>query len=82
MKYLCFLAVLLGVSRFYIPAHPVSLLGSYEAVAHLFIGGLIGAAAATVNHSRRWEYIGLIVSLSLVEIVAFLYGIDPLWFTK
>ena len=38
-------AVLIGVARFFITPHPLSLVGSYQALAHLFVGGLLGAWA-------------------------------------
>ncbi len=60
-------AIVFAVVRFFIPTHPVSPHGSYEAFAHLFVGGLIGAALTT----KKWFYIGLVVVLSIVELVAF-----------
>lgn len=58
------------VLRFTIPpsGHPLSLAGSYEALAHLLVGGLVGAWLATKDKSYLW----LAVGLSFVEIVAFL----------
>ena len=40
---LCFVAGIIAIQRFMIPTHELSPAGSYEAVAHLFVGGLIGA---------------------------------------
>lgn len=71
MKYLLIVvALLLAVLRFRMPAHPLSLAGSYEAAAHLFVGGLIGAAVA----SKRWRLFCAVLAglLSAVELVAFL----------
>jgi hypothetical protein len=60
--------LLFAVTRFLIPTHPLSTHGTYEAFAHLFVGGLIGAWMA----SRRKVYLGLAVVMAVVELVAFL----------
>ena len=44
-------AIVLGVIRPFLAPHPVSLQGSYEACAHLFVGGIIGAWLVT---KARW----------------------------
>ena len=36
-------ALVLGIIRPFLSPHPVSMQGSYEAIAHLFVGGIIGA---------------------------------------
>ena len=46
--------------------------GSYEAIAHLFVGGLIGAAFATSVKASRWWYWSLAIGISLVELVCFI----------
>jgi hypothetical protein len=53
--------------RFTIPSHHLSLTGSYEAFAHLFIGGLIGAWLV----SRKTLFLVMIAVMSLVELTAF-----------
>ena len=35
-------AVVLGIVRPFLSPHPVSFQGSYEAIAHMFVGGVIG----------------------------------------
>jgi hypothetical protein len=60
-------AVTFGVFRFTMPSHPLSLPGTYEAFAHLFLGGLIGAWLI----SKDRFYLLLILALSVVETVAF-----------
>ncbi len=62
-----FLALIMAGIRFFIPTHPLSPSGSYEAVAHLFVGGLIGAFLA----SKQKGYLAIAGLLSLVELVAF-----------
>lgn len=66
---LVLVAVAFGVGRFSIsiPPHPLSLPGTYEAFAHLFIGGLIGAWLASKNRF----YLFLFLILTIVELVAF-----------
>lgn len=60
-------ALVIALIRFMIPTHPLTLVGSYEAVAHLFVGGLIGAWLV----SRRHLFLVVFVLLSVVELVAF-----------
>jgi hypothetical protein len=50
---------------------------AFQAVAHLYTGGFIGAAAMGWHHAvGGWKYYaGLAVCLSLLELVAFLAGI-------
>jgi hypothetical protein len=68
---LVLLCIVFSVVRFMIPSHPLSPAGSYEAMAHLFIGGLIGAYFV----SRDRKYLWMIAALSAVETTAFLMGI-------
>lgn len=60
-------ALAVALVRFMVPTHPLTLVGSYEAVAHLMVGSLIGAWLV----SRKWLYLGLVLGLSAVELVAF-----------
>lgn len=45
---------------------------AFQAIAHLFVGGLIGAAC-TSETSRRWVYLAVAVTLSVVETACFFY---------
>ena len=65
---LVLICIMFSVARFFIPTHPLSPHGSYEAFAHLFVGGLIGAWLAT----KEKLYLILTVLLSAVELTAFL----------
>jgi hypothetical protein len=67
---LIFVALAISVYRFMIPASHVSIEGSYQAIAHLFVGGLIGAALATSDKRARFQYYMLAIAMSIVEIVA------------
>lgn len=61
-------AALLAYFRFHMSSHPVSIDGSYEAIAHLFVGGLLGAWLV----SRKYFYLVLVVALSGFELFSFL----------
>jgi hypothetical protein len=61
-------AIIIGGIRPFLESHPVSATGSYEAISHLFLGGLIGAWLAT----RQRLYIWIVVALSIVELACFL----------
>jgi hypothetical protein len=65
---LCLAALALAVGRFFVPTRELSAVGTYQAFAHLFVGGLAGAWCA----SRRWVFLVLFVVLAAVELVAFL----------
>jgi hypothetical protein len=57
-----------ATGRFFVPTHELSKAGTYEAFAHLFVGGLVGAWLAT----REMCYLWLALALSAVELTAFL----------
>ena len=56
------LAVAVAIARPFLPPHPVSMQGSYEALAHLLVGGVFGAWLASsqilVAVHRNWHYCG------------------------
>ena len=60
------IAVVLGVIRPFLSSHPVSLQGSYEALAHLFVGGVIGAWLVT---RARWLLV-IGIGLTVVEVAS------------
>jgi hypothetical protein len=55
------------VARFTVPSHALSWPGTYEAIAHLLVGGLVGAWLA----SRDRKYLYMFLFLSCVEMAAF-----------
>ena len=62
-------AVAICVGRFFVTGHPLSLEGAYEAFAHLFVGGLNGAAIMAWMISKRiypWNDDGLARRMSSV----------------
>jgi hypothetical protein len=60
------IAVVLGVIRPFLSPHPVSLQGSYEALAHLFVGGVVGAWLVT---RARWLLV-IGIGLTVVEVAS------------
>lgn len=64
-------AILLGIIRPFLAPHPVSLLGSYEAIAHVFVGGIIGAWL--VNRARWLLVTG--IAITAVEVGSAVFGV-------
>jgi hypothetical protein len=60
------IAIVLGVIRPFLSPHPVSLQGSYEAIAHLFVGGVVGAWLVT---RARWLLV-IGIGLTIVEVAS------------
>lgn len=60
-------ALAMAVLRFFIPTRDLSPSGSYEAFAHLFVGGLLGAWLAT----KKCKYLKVAVFLTVIELIAF-----------
>ena len=60
------IAIVLGVIRPCLSPHPVSLQGSYEAVGHLFVGGVVGACLVT---RARWLLV-VGIGLTIVEVAS------------
>jgi hypothetical protein len=60
------IAIVLGVIRPFLSPHPVSLQGSYEALAHLFEGGVVGAWLVT----RACWLLVIGIGLTVVEVAS------------
>jgi hypothetical protein len=60
------ITIVLGVIRPFLSPHPVSLQGSYEALAHLFVGGVVGAWLVT---RARWLLV-IGIGLTVVEVAS------------
>jgi hypothetical protein len=63
-------AIVIAVLRPFLPTHPVSLQGSYEAIAHMVVGGILGAWL--VSRARWLLYTA--IALSVVEVVCATIG--------
>jgi hypothetical protein len=59
------LAVAIAVARPFLPPHPVSIQGSYEALAHLVVGGIFGAWLA--NRKSWLLFTG--IGITAVEVI-------------
>lgn len=57
--------VLVGIVRPFMPMHAVSWQGSYEAMAHIVVGGLLGAWLA---NRERWLLMAAL-AISAVEVL-------------
>jgi hypothetical protein len=67
MKYFVIAAVfVVAAIRPFMPPHPVSAQGSYEAIAHILVGGLIGAWLVNRQRWLLWTVIGF----SAVEVLS------------
>lgn len=64
------IAIVLAVLRPFLAPHPMSLQGSYEAIAHLFVGGVIGAWLVT---RARW-LLAIAIGLTVVELGSAVIG--------
>jgi hypothetical protein len=63
--------IVLGIARPLLAPHTVSLQGSYEARAHLFVGGVIGAWVITC---ARW-LLAIAIGLTAVEVGSTVIGL-------
>jgi hypothetical protein len=59
------LAVAVAIARPFLPPHQVTMQGSYEALAHLLVGGVFGAWLATRKSWLLFTGIGI----TAVEII-------------
>lgn len=64
------IAIVLAAIRPFLAPHPVSLQGSYEALAHLFVGGVFGAWLVTKS---RW-LLAIGIGMTIVEIASAVAG--------
>lgn len=70
MKWLLIgLSAAVAVGRFLVPGHGLSAAGTYEALAHIVVGFLL---ALSLDRRTRWPALGLVIALSLLELVKFL----------
>jgi hypothetical protein len=64
-QFVIVVVVLIAVARPFMPLHPVSLAGSYEAMSHIIVGGLIGA---WLVKRERWLLMA-VLAVSAVELI-------------
>lgn len=63
---------LIGAGRFLVPGHDLTLPGTYEAFAHIWIGVLL-----TLSFRKNWYALTLLVLLTILEVAMFL--IQVMW---
>jgi hypothetical protein len=70
MKYflLIIITAIIGVLRFTIPGHELSVPGTYEAFAHIWVGILL-----MLSLQKNWTALCLLLAVTAIEIVAFIY---------
>ena len=68
-KFLAFSSLFIALGRLTVPGHNLTWPGSYEAFAHLLLGGMI--AVGVLKREYRLEAAWLVVALSLFEIAMF-----------
>lgn len=78
MPFVFFIAAALCLARFAVPPHEplFSVVGSYQAVSHVFVGGLFGAAIADWRNAKWCLWLGL--GMTTVEVFAAI-GSRHLW---
>lgn len=75
MQILWLVSVVFGVTRFFLPAdvNP-HVLGSFAALAHFYVCGLIMGFV----FKRRWQLLAMAIALSAVEITTVLIRLNVL----
>lgn len=72
-------SVVVGGLRFFVPSHDLSWPGSYEAIAHIFVGFLIAMMIppeTTAEYKERIPaLIACFVAITAVELFCFLGGV-------
>lgn len=69
MLFVVVVSILVGIGRFFVPGHGLSLPGSYEAFAHIWVGVL-----GTIGVIGPWRRIAwaILAVLTALETVMFL----------
>lgn len=62
-------SILIGAARFTVPGHSLSYAGSYEAVAHIWVGALI---VFCFWRQTRTSAIGCLAAITTLETAMFL----------
>lgn len=65
-------AVAVAAGRFAVPGHGLSWAGSYEAVAHIWVGAMLVIAVGHWREAEGKVAAGLLAALTVLETVMFL----------
>lgn len=60
-------SIVIALGRFTVPGHTLSYAGSYEAIAHIWVGMLL----VWCNAQPRWVAIGCVCGITALEVVIF-----------
>ncbi len=69
---LMILTSLVALGRFMVPGHPLSLPGSYEAGAHIWVGVLLAMSILCWDHNLGKLALAMLLALTILETVMFL----------
>lgn len=69
---LMFLSMLVAVGRLKVPGHGLSLAGTYEAFAHIFVGFLIAVAILRWREAEGKPALVMLALLTALEVAAFM----------
>jgi hypothetical protein len=73
--FLIIVSVLCAAGRLVIPGHKLSWPGTYEAMAHVWVGFLLAVAISpryrTFSPKVRWLAVWMLVALTVTEVVLF-----------
>lgn len=75
LEIVCIVAVsiAIGIGRLFVPGHDLSVAGSYEAFAHIWVGALLLASfTRCIEPTERWVARASLATITVVEIVMFL----------
>lgn len=72
MAYLVFFSLVVGVARFFIPGHHLSIFGTYEAIAHILVGSLLTVTfCKTFTYQSRTIALICLTLITLIEVFMF-----------
>lgn len=74
------LSILVGFGRFLVPGHDLSLAGSYEALAHIWVGVLITLAFFVPKTSYSYMYEGYLTSYAAMFFLGSLTILEAIMF--
>lgn len=70
--WLIVISVLVGLGRFLVPGHNLSWAGTYEAVAHIWVGVLLVLCWQWCKQAKGWTPVLCLAAITLLEVVMFM----------
>lgn len=71
MAAIVILSVLVGLGRFAVPGHGLSTAGSYEAIAHIWVGALFALGFCGPHRRAAWIALGVLTVLETAMFLMF-----------